>query len=265
MDVNRLNEIEAKLKEFQDSLALVKSTGNDPQVTTSLTILEGAFQIFQSVVMEEIVKCKSTMERLEKRQADFDKKYVELERREAEFEERLDNAEQYSRRMCLLLRGVPEDPNKSENEDECLAHVLGMFRDKLKLNMSEEVVSRCHRLGGRRPTQGTSRPIIMQFYSYRHRRAVFEAKKALKGSTYSLSEFLTIQRMKIFRRAKEVHGMRSCWTSDGKICIRVKKENGLFERIVVRRMDDIPPSNDPVMDTSSFSVDLRNVNTRRGT
>ncbi|KAL1447384.1 hypothetical protein WDU94_008931 [Cyamophila willieti] len=52
----------------------------------------------------------------------------------------------------------------------------------------------------------------MKFYSYRHRKAVLGTKKMLKGLPYSLSEFLTIPRMKIFRRAKEVHGMQNCWT-----------------------------------------------------
>uniref|UniRef100_A0A8D8T8L9 Uncharacterized protein n=1 Tax=Cacopsylla melanoneura TaxID=428564 RepID=A0A8D8T8L9_9HEMI len=261
MDENRLNEIEGKLKEFQASLALVKATGNDPQVTTSLTILEGAFQLFQSVVMEEIAKVRTTMDNIEKRQAEQEKRQVELERREAEVEERLDDAEQYSRRMCLLLRGVPETPNRNDNEEECLVHVMKLMREKLKLNLSEEVVSRCHRLGGRRDEQGRGRPIIVKFYSYRHRRAVFGAKKLLKDSPYSLSEFLTVNRMKIFRRAKDIHGMRSCWTSDGKICIRIKNNNGSFDRVVVRRMDDIPPSLDAA-NISTFSLDTRHVNTR---
>uniref|UniRef100_A0A8D8QGG3 Uncharacterized protein n=1 Tax=Cacopsylla melanoneura TaxID=428564 RepID=A0A8D8QGG3_9HEMI len=137
---------------------------------------------------------------------------------------------------------------------------MKILKERLKLNLSEEVVSRCHRLGGRQ-AEGRSRPIIMKFYSYRHRSAVFGAKKLLKDSPFSLSEFLTINRMRIFRRAKDVHGMRNCWTSDGKICIRVRRDNGTFERVVVRRMDDIPPAGeDP--NSSTFSLDTRFVNTR---
>uniref|UniRef100_A0A8D8QH89 Uncharacterized protein n=1 Tax=Cacopsylla melanoneura TaxID=428564 RepID=A0A8D8QH89_9HEMI len=116
MDLNRIQDIEAKLKEFQDSLALVKATGNDPQVTTSLTILEGAFQIFQSVVMEEIGKVKTALGAIEKRQTDLEKRQMELEKREADVEERMDDAEQYSRRMCLLLRGPARCTGDSQQE-----------------------------------------------------------------------------------------------------------------------------------------------------
>lgn len=230
---NKLNRITTMMEDFQKSLQAATSSGsNPPNVTESLTILETAFKMFREFVTGELESIRESLSKVE------------------ELDERLENQEQYSRRNCLLLRGIPE-PTKPENEEECLAHVMRVVNHDLKLSLPPDVVSRCHRLGGRGRDTPRTRPIIIKFYSYRHRREVFGVKKRLQGKPHSLCEFLTIQRLKILRQARQTHGMKNVWTSDGKILINVTDpSSGNMRRVVVKKLQDIPPTPQPIQQQS---------------
>ena len=92
----------------------------------------------------------------------------------------VDALEQYSRRNCLLLHGVPESSNDTTEA------AITVFKDNLELNITNELIDRSHRLGQlRADTDSDSdrpRPIIVKFTSYETRRRVFTAKRKLKGT-----------------------------------------------------------------------------------
>lgn len=261
-----MEEVKKMMDKFQENLNAALAAGN-PEVSPTISMLEGAFKLFQKVVMDNFT-------RLDKRLVEIEARQAETVQRQAVIEERLDVQEQYSRRSCLLIRGIPET-DKKETEEDCLRHVMDILNGRLKLQMSEEVVSRCHRLGGQQakmsPTNSRGRPIIVKFYSYRHRRLVYGAKKLLKGTNISVTEFLTMQRMEIYRIAKNLFTPKQCWTSDGKIIILVPQGNGQMKRVVVTKKTQIPPppptSTLPGSNNSTFNSPnpFANVNLRRGT
>lgn len=226
MEQTKLDQIAAMMREFQVSLrAATSSDNNPPEVTSSLSILESAFKMFREMVTGELESIRESLSRVN------------------DLEERLESQEQYSRRNCLLVRGIPESSSKPENEEECLAHVMRVIKNDLKLSLKSDVISRCHRLGGRGRENPRDRPIIIKFYSYKHRREVFDAKKQLQGKPHSICEFLTIQRLKILRAARQKHSMRNVWTSDGKILINVAPAGSNTRKVVVvRKLEDIPPA-----------------------
>ena len=84
----------------------------------------------------------------------------------------VDALEQYSRRNCLLLHGVPES---SKDTTEA---AIAVFNSKFDLNINNEHIDRSHRLGQPRSDTESDRPrpIIVKFRSYDTRRRVSTAK-----------------------------------------------------------------------------------------
>ena len=72
----------------------------------------------------------------------------------------LDSQEQYSRRNCLLLHGVPE------TDADTTAAALGIIDRNLNIKLPRNTIDRSHRLG-RDTGEGKPRPIILKFVSFR--------------------------------------------------------------------------------------------------
>ncbi|XP_026744670.1 uncharacterized protein LOC113506005 [Trichoplusia ni] len=113
----------------------------------------------------------------------------------------------------LRLQWVPSHIGIRGNEE---ADRLAKIGNNLKLSeLSRENIHVCHRLGsGKR-----SRPLLVRFFTTEHRHLVWDAKKSLKGTGYTISEFLTRMRHQTFIAARKRFGMTNCWSSEGKIVI----------------------------------------------
>lgn len=125
--------------------------------------------------------------------------------------QQLDQQEMRSRRKMLLLHGVPESENDS------LASTVELLNRHLESKLAVDDVSRCHRVG--RPHNNKSRCILMKFADVSVRNSVWFAKKCLKGSGVTMSEFLTAPRHAVFMAARERLGIRRCWTRDGNVYV----------------------------------------------
>lgn len=149
------------------------------------------------------------------------KKYLrELDDTVKEHGERIDSDEQYSRRNCLLLHGVPERP-----AEDIVETVMTFVNTKLKVPLRLEDIDRCHRMGPMRRNAaeavraGRPRTIIIKLTRYIVRESIWENKKVLKGSGLLITESLTPERAKLLREAKEIAGFRNVWTHDGRIVV----------------------------------------------
>ncbi|KAK3927935.1 LINE-1 retrotransposable element ORF1 protein [Frankliniella fusca] len=124
--------------------------------------------------------------------------------------ERLNECEQYSRRNNLRIFGVAESADEDTD-----AIVLKVASD-IGAHLSVHQIDRSHRVG----KAGTNpRPIIVKFTGYHPRRAMFQAKKALKGSAVTIREDLTQQRLALLKKAIEAYSIKNVWTSDGVIMV----------------------------------------------
>ena len=99
-----------------------------------------------------------------------------------QFEQEIDDLQQYSRRNCLVINGIPETP--SENTDKISLDVLN---NKLKLR-SPLAQSRWISSPWQAPESDDPLwcpqwpcPVIVKFTSYRSRSLVFANKRHLKG------------------------------------------------------------------------------------
>ena len=96
------------------------------------------------------------------------KENKELKSRVEKLENKMDAAEQYSRRNCLRVAGVPENP--LEDTD---GYILSLSR-AICAEVTLDDIERSHRVGPIR--EGQRRDIIVKFSSYRNLRKVYGAR-----------------------------------------------------------------------------------------
>lgn len=126
----------------------------------------------------------------------------------------LDDSEMRARAKVLLVHGLVES-----RDEDISDKLLTMFKDKLHLhNISSQVLVSCHRLGSNIIT-GKPRPVLIRFLDHHTRRNVWEAKKMLKGTGLTVTEFLTASRHAVFLEARKSLGVKGCWTNGGKIVV----------------------------------------------
>ncbi|XP_061708217.1 uncharacterized protein LOC133518571 [Cydia pomonella] len=138
------------------------------------------------------------------------------------------------RRKYLLFAGVPEV--SGENVAETISAIC---QDRLQLaEASSSSFSVCHRLGA--ATAGRTRVILVRFKD-----AIWRKKTALKGSSVVVSEYLTRDRQAVFLEARKHYGMRSVWTLEGTIFVKVSA--GKTRRVVTaeqlrKLVSECPPA-----------------------
>lgn len=138
--------------------------------------------------------------------------------------EKLDAAEQYQRRNCLLVHGVPE-----LRDEDIVKTVVQFAGNRLDVHLKHEDIDRCHRLGPPQPTAAQvvagerrprPRPIIVKFARYLVRADVWAVKRRLAKTGLLVTESLTQTRLGLYNTAKEIAGNRNAWTQDGRIIVQ---------------------------------------------
>ena len=219
------------------SNALVtKLLGNKRFINTlSMKLLENGVLdgVKQSVYEANAMENGQTNDELRR----FEKRVSELETANTELRDDSDAQEQYSRRNCLLVHGIPEDQTDTSDA------VLSLCNNQLGLDLDRSQIDRSHRLGYRSDTPTADgagsppkpRPVIVKLTSYETRRAIFSSKRKLKGSRYVVTENLTKRRAELLRKARTIDGITSTWTIDGRIVCLL--ENG--RKVTVQTDSDL--------------------------
>ena len=108
----------------------------------------------------------------------------------------VDDQEQRSRKMCLLIHGVEE--NDSEKPDALVLNVINNDLGIANINITE--IQRSHRLGPKKSQRNLRsskmfyRPIIVRFSNYRTRQKVFSylhIRTSQRNGMYDISLQLT--------------------------------------------------------------------------
>ena len=147
----------------------------------------------------------------------LEQRVTDLETANTALRDDSDAQEQYSRRNCLLVHGIPE--GQTDTTDE----VLSLCNSQLGLELNRGHIDRSHRLGYRSETttaadsQPKPRPVIVKLTSYETRKAIYTNKRKLKGTRFVVTENLTKRRAELLRKARTIDGIPSTWTIDGRI------------------------------------------------
>lgn len=111
---------------------------------------------------------------------------------------RIDELENRSRRNNLIIRGVQEGVN--ETEDVLLEKINVDIFDKL-LNLKINSVERIHRLGAKR--RGKDRPVILRVSDFRDKTTILRNCFKLRGKEISINEDFSKRVVEIRRRLWE--------------------------------------------------------------
>ena len=161
-----------------------------------------------------------------------DAEIKELREELTETKTRLNELEQYSRRMCLNVSGIPEASN--ESTDQLVADIAKMAG----VAIAPGDIDRTHRIGMKR--QGQHRTIIARITTFAKRQELYDARKKLRtpkafpGSTVTaataqgafISDNLTRENQLILYKARQLKRERklyAAWSDVGKLKVRVRE------------------------------------------
>ena len=163
---------------------------------------------------------------LHDRMTDLENENQQLKKKLQIVESRLDSAEQYSRRNCVRISGIPE------SKDESVDNKVMSLADAINSGLFIEEIDRAHRIGKPKDPSLNIRPrdIIVKFVSYRSRQKIMKRKSQLKVNGYEgayINEDLTKDRREVFFQARALVREKrvvSAWSSDGVILVKDKNQ-----------------------------------------
>ena len=101
-------------------------------------------------------------------------------------DKKMDELEQYSRRLCLRLEGIPTNDCKTAEEAmNCAKSKI----DEAGVEIPDVVIDRAHKIGKSyidRESDNEVNTVIVRFTSFRYRTLFYKARKKLSNSTIRL-------------------------------------------------------------------------------
>ena len=166
-----------------------------------------------------------------------DEKISNLEKEVGHLVRQLEQQEQYSRRNCLIVHGIPEVATTSHQPENTDNKVIEVAQQYLDLVIPKESIDRTHRIGSRLDKSGNprTRPIIMKFSNYNVRSSLYHLRSKFKGANIYVHESLTQERQRWLNIARHHPSVDRTWTQDGRIEIR--RKDG--DRVVIGCVEDL--------------------------
>lgn len=193
VNVEYMNDLVSTLKsEIQESLTEKIKEATEP-LEHEIVALKGKLDIFEAH-MENLEG------RIDRMETEFKEKIKIHEDVIEEQDVRLDDLEQYSRRACLRIFGIPVP--SSRKVDDCLSKVKAMCKE-IEVEIDDKDIDRAHRIGQTYQEHGiTHQAIIVKFHSWGQRTAVYKARKKLSNGQ-SIRLDITNRRSTLLSLAKE--------------------------------------------------------------
>lgn len=147
----------------------------------------------------------------------------------------IEDLQQYTRRNCVVVTGVPEEIG--ENTD---VTILKLGNEKMEVPLTGLDLDRSHRIGKR--NGGKPRPIVVKFSRYNVRYRFIKARTNLKGTKVGVQELLTPYTQHLLKRAKDLvtqsRHVKSAWTWDGRVTVQIEQD-GQKRRVNVNNENDL--------------------------
>ena len=186
---------------------------------------------FQDVIREQVREAVSVA--VAEAVSAKDAEIKELKEELAETKVQLNTLEQYSRRLCVNISGIPEATN--EDTDQLITDAARLAG----VTLAPQDIDRSHRIGTYKP--GKIRTIVARFTNFRKRQQLFDARKKLRqpaefpGSTVSaqtaakifIADNLTRDNQYILYKARQFRKegkLYAAWSDVGKLKVR-QREN----------------------------------------
>lgn len=198
------------------------------------TIMDQLKPTINGTIMELMQPMINKMDMLMQKFKEVETVSVKQHKQIVTLERKCDELEQYTRRNSLRIYGIVE--TGTEDTSNLL---IKFFAEKMKINISLSHIDRAHRIGAKAAKGANSnnkpRPIIAKFVSYQTRATIFNNKRVLKNTGYTIKEDLTQARHQLLTLAVKKFGVRNVWTLDGRIIVLCNNK-----KAVINHQDDIP-------------------------
>ena len=176
--------------------------------------------IVDNIVKDVITGLQERITSLEKSNKDLQDTNDSLTARVTFLEAQADQAEQYSRRNCLRISGVPETP-----DDNTVMSIANDIDSDIRIHD----INRSHRVGNPKRKRATQREIIVKFSTYRARASFCKQRTLMKDRGHKgtfINEDITKLRSEYLYEARKLlksSKLKGAWSSDGTILV---KDNG---------------------------------------
>ncbi|CAH1253640.1 Hypp1210 [Branchiostoma lanceolatum] len=194
------------------------------------TIVSAVREAVVASIQAELAKYHEELHQQREEFKDLTTQYNNLKDEHSTLQAKVNNLEQYSRRNCVIISGIPESPGERSTDNA----VLSVANDKLRCDPQLTIndIDRSHRLGKPRG-DGKPRPIIAKFCSYRSKATIMRAKATTSGravlreSGIFVNDNLTKANMSLLKDARslvKLNLLNQAWSYDGKIFIKTLKD-----------------------------------------
>ena len=132
--------------------------------------------------------------------------------------------EQYSRRQNVRVTGFVEE---EEEEENCAEKFVNLCREKISLDVNDEIVDRTHRVGEKE--EGANRAIV-RLKTHKDKLTILRNRRNLRGSGFYINDDLTNINKKLSYTARVTcSNVDTSWTVDGKIFVKRKSDGRRFQ------------------------------------
>ena len=164
--------------------------------------------------------------------ADKDREIQQLRQELQETADQVNVLEQYSRKQCININGVPE-----AHGENVAQKVLDIAR-AAGVELSPSEVDVAHRVG--RPRDGSRRAIIARFVSFTARQKLYDRRRELRNATVAPGSTLTTEELRgvyvsdsltqrneetmySARQMKKEGKIWAAWTDNGKMKVKLER------------------------------------------
>lgn len=138
----------------------------------------------------------------------------ELQRENISLRKYIESQEQSVRNMNVRIQGIAV-----ENGENVRDKMLSLFNNKLKLNIQNDNLKKCHRVPDKNPSNKHP-AVLVRFATDTARLSVLKNKKLLKNSGISIKEDLTKTRLLLLNRAIREFSFKNAWVLNGNIYVK---------------------------------------------
>lgn len=222
---------------------------NDEFVTLMETIVSNAVEKKLGELLNRLAVVEGDVfdlqQKLKKKDTEISKLNMTIENMSREVQSAnnsINNLEQYSRRSCIRIFGVEENPG--EDTDAIVAEII---RDQVGVSLESRDIDRSHRTGKMpKPSSAATpgkpprhRAIIVKLSSYKKRRDILGNRKNLKGTGMSIVEDLTMKNQALLAKTRNTSKILAAWTVDGRVIALLPASGGKTVKKVIRNEDDL--------------------------
>jgi hypothetical protein len=232
----------ATLQDVWNEIKLMRS-----EQKTMQSSLNGYYDLLEEITKRvqtqdnKITECEQKIECLQSENAVLRDKNTNM------FEKVCD-LEQYSRRNCVEVHGIPEIPG------EDVITTVQRVGEALNFQIQVNMIDACHRLGPKNNNVST-RGIVIKFVRRLDKEGLLKAKKVKRNLATShldpsiskfakletpiyINEMLSPHNRQLFNKArhfKQEHGIKFLWISNGNILMRKSDNSAVFK---INSIDD---------------------------